>query len=140
MSPDPMADDFPSASKGNLKKDHVETENHSPFRLLSTNEAIADNDNVTAVVLVVFTPDKEHIIAVQHHKRGVDLTAGHADEDDKHFYDTGRRELYEETGATVGHLVPVMLMESDYYESRHCLLYTSPSPRDQRGSRMPSSA
>ena len=25
-------------------------------------------------------------------------------------------------------------------ESRDCLLYTSPSPRDQRGSRMPSSA
>ena len=25
-------------------------------------------------------------------------------------------------------------------ESLHCLLYTSPSPRDQRGSRMPSSA
>ena len=24
--------------------------------------------------------------------------------------------------------------------SNHCLLYTSPSPRDQRGSRMPSSA
>ena len=24
--------------------------------------------------------------------------------------------------------------------ARHCLLYTSPSPRDQRGSRMPSSA
>ena len=26
------------------------------------------------------------------------------------------------------------------YENRTCLLYTSPSPRDQRGSRMPSSA
>ena len=26
------------------------------------------------------------------------------------------------------------------YKSRFCLLYTSPSPRDQRGSRMPSSA
>ena len=25
-------------------------------------------------------------------------------------------------------------------EANHCLLYTSPSPRDQRGSRMPSSA
>ena len=25
-------------------------------------------------------------------------------------------------------------------KGRHCLLYTSPSPRDQRGSRMPSSA
>ena len=27
-----------------------------------------------------------------------------------------------------------------YYSSISCLLYTSPSPRDQRGSRMPSSA
>ena len=27
-----------------------------------------------------------------------------------------------------------------YVESNDCLLYTSPSPRDQRGSRMPSSA
>ena len=29
---------------------------------------------------------------------------------------------------------------SDYWEERHCLLYTSPSPRDKRQSRMPSSA
>ena len=28
----------------------------------------------------------------------------------------------------------------DYMNTRVCLLYTSPSPRDQRGSRMPSSA
>ena len=28
----------------------------------------------------------------------------------------------------------------DVFESMGCLLYTSPSPRDQRGSRMPSSA
>ena len=28
----------------------------------------------------------------------------------------------------------------DHYEAKACLLYTSPSPRDQRGSRMPSSA
>ena len=27
-----------------------------------------------------------------------------------------------------------------YYSVKACLLYTSPSPRDQRGSRMPSSA
>ena len=29
---------------------------------------------------------------------------------------------------------------SNYTQSLGCLLYTSPSPRDQRGSRMPSSA
>ena len=33
----------------------------------------------------------------------------------------------------VGHSLPVLLIKG-------CLLYTSPSPRDQRGSRMPSSA
>ena len=30
--------------------------------------------------------------------------------------------------------------EESVEEARACLLYTSPSPRDQRGSRMPSSA
>ena len=35
--------------------------------------------------------------------------------------------------AVRGHLV-------DQDNSEYCLLYTSPSPRDQRGSRMPSSA
>ena len=30
--------------------------------------------------------------------------------------------------------------EIKYIVCSHCLLYTSPSPRDQRGSRMPSSA
>ena len=32
------------------------------------------------------------------------------------------------------------LSNSNSKEDRNCLLYTSPSPRDQRGSRMPSSA
>ena len=38
-------------------------------------------------------------------------------------------------------LSPVIVpRESRKHESKSCLLYTSPSPRDQRGSRMPSSA
>ena len=32
------------------------------------------------------------------------------------------------------------LLEASLILSQFCLLYTSPSPRDQRGSRMPSSA
>ena len=40
---------------------------------------------------------------------------------------------------------PIDLMKREGYgktifEKQSCLLYTSPSPRDQRGSRMPSSA
>ena len=34
----------------------------------------------------------------------------------------------------------VIETEDDYHWCKSCLLYTSPSPRDQRGSRMPSSA
>ena len=45
-------------------------------------------------------------------------------------------ELYEISLATI---VDTYLAELEKMESL-CLLYTSPSPRDQRGSRMPSSA
>ena len=35
---------------------------------------------------------------------------------------------------------PLIALMKDQVDSLTCLLYTSPSPRDQRGSRMPSSA
>ena len=35
---------------------------------------------------------------------------------------------------------PLLLLDDVFSELDNCLLYTSPSPRDQRGSRMPSSA
>ena len=41
--------------------------------------------------------------------------------------------------AKEGHMT-VELENGDRVAFGHCLLYTSPSPRDQRGSRMPSSA
>ena len=43
----------------------------------------------------------------------------------------------EKLGCAVAHNRPY---SGGYVLDRHCLLYTSPSPRDQRGSRMPSSA
>ena len=47
-----------------------------------------------------------------------------------------------EVGQMVGLNLPLLAMEHMYLitEDMPCLLYTSPSPRDQRGSRMPSSA
>ena len=42
--------------------------------------------------------------------------------------------------AIVGMLASVLLAASLVQTEEPCLLYTSPSPRDQRGSRMPSSA
>ena len=61
---------------------------------------------------------------------------------------TGRREdrLYarrpDETNAfrVIGNLPPLYTREAWLDLNIVCLLYTSPSPRDQRGSRMPSSA
>ena len=37
-------------------------------------------------------------------------------------------------------LISTRVRKSPYWHLSICLLYTSPSPRDQRGSRMPSSA
>ena len=38
------------------------------------------------------------------------------------------------------HLIEPMGFQINEKQVKSCLLYTSPSPRDQRGSRMPSSA
>ena len=48
----------------------------------------------------------------------------------------GAQELEEADSA----LEPVVIAEPVVAESEPCLLYTSPSPRDKRQSRMPSSA
>ena len=45
--------------------------------------------------------------------------------------------LMTPTGSTMGNLDPARLSS---FDSRACLLYTSPSPRDATLSRMPSSA
>ena len=61
------------------------------------------------------------------------------------FKDSTEAKIAEITGATQSTLtklkVTPLSAQADKYELVwDCLLYTSPSPRDQRGSRMPSSA
>ena len=48
-------------------------------------------------------------------------------------------EAYGHVYDTMGHLL-LKRRGREYSRFKDCLLYTSPSPRDQRGSRMPSSA
>ena len=53
-------------------------------------------------------------------------------------YDNKQSSIYNDGGSTSSTQYAHHQMRANY---RHtCLLYTSPSPRDQRGSRMPSSA
>ena len=49
------------------------------------------------------------------------------------------RELGEETNVSADLLTKITALDADF-EGYHCLLYTSPSPRDGLLSRMPSSA
>ena len=56
---------------------------------------------------------------------------------------SGQKQLfgqYQEIQKSQHSLHERILQVPDMPVSKHCLLYTSPSPRDQRGSRMPSSA
>ena len=59
---------------------------------------------------------------------------GHMEEGEKPA-DAAVREVFEETGFEVK-----LKSNKPIAESRYCLLYTSPSPRDYAASRMPSSA
>ena len=43
-------------------------------------------------------------------------------------------------GGIIFLLLGLLALAIDFSKAYNCLLYTSPSPRDQRGSRMPSSA
>ena len=51
-----------------------------------------------------------------------------------------QRELYTEYRCRHSRGEREYLHSPQLHRERDCLLYTSPSPRDQRGSRMPSSA
>ena len=55
-----------------------------------------------------------------------------------------KRSLLDQLAAGHDFEVPSTMVDAEFEQIwaqlQHCLLYTSPSPRDQRGSRMPSSA
>ncbi len=82
----------------------------SPFRFLPASTKIKE-ELITAVLLVPFTADGQ-ILAVNHASRGIDIPGGHKEYTDRSDFGTARRELFEETGATVGHMAPCLIMES----------------------------
>ena len=57
-----------------------------------------------------------------------------------HFDDQGSARMVSVSDKAATHRVAVVSGQVVMKQSTACLLYTSPSPRDQRGSRMPSSA
>ena len=67
------------------------------------------------------------------------------DDADKSFYEVGW-PIFKKNNMPVTLFVNTSTIHKNnknylnWDQIRHCLLYTSPSPRDQRGSRMPSSA
>ena len=54
--------------------------------------------------------------------------------------DAGALDLQQAATDNILHSIPIGTQSSSSIRCNDCLLYTSPSPRDQRGSRMPSSA
>ncbi len=110
---DPMRDAFPDASEGNIGE--PASKDQSPFQFLDAHTHI-NEDNVTAILLVPFTPAQDKILVIDHLNRGIDIPSGHVEDFDKTYFDTARRELFEETGATIGHVTPIMIMQSQSYE------------------------
>ena len=81
-------------------------------------QAVADATSTIRVGALVFDNDYKHPVVLAKELATFDVLSG------------GRLDI----GLGAG------WMATDYERSGICLLYTSPSPRDQRGSRMPSSA
>ena len=71
-------------------------------------------------------------IAREAHLDPIEKVAARAGIDEKYLESYGRGVAKVD--------LEVITHNRDHPRGKYCLLYTSPSPRDQRGSRMPSSA
>ena len=88
------------------------------------------------ITVATIVEDNGRFLMVEESKAGravLNQPAGHLDPNET-LIEAAVRETLEETGWDVE---PTSVTGIYLYT---CLLYTSPSPRDQRGSRMPSSA
>ena len=110
---------------------HVTGDTASNFRLLDDISSFTQTINPSASGIIDTTNDRIKIV--------------------EHRFVTGQRVTYGNGGGSdIGGLSNAGVYFVIKYDRDHirlatssanaCLLYTSPSPRDQRGSRMPSSA
>ena len=79
-----------------------------------------------------YTPAQEQVADIFDRFQEHDKLYGKSVRDDKYIW----RQVDSMTAESLFYLIYWAQQHPDYT----CLLYTSPSPRDQRGSRMPSSA
>ena len=104
-------------------------------RLSKVNQSVAQAGVGSTVQVngVMFTEDKQHLSyhTLQHHQKPHCVS------------DFLYKAALQDNSRTVWRgmiKVDVDAQKTDGFQRNDCLLYTSPSPRDQRGSRMPSSA
>jgi 8-oxo-dGTP diphosphatase len=70
-------------------------------------------ERVTSVSVVAFTSDGAMVVADL--DRGLDLPGGHTAVHERSAEETARREVWEETRVEVEDLMPVEVIESDYF-------------------------
>ncbi len=87
----------------------------SPFRLLPASYPISD-EQVTATLLVPFMQDGR-VLVIEHAERGIDIPGGHKELSDRTNFETARRELFEESGAMIGHIAPCLVLKNDQYKT-----------------------
>ena len=84
-------------------------------------------------------PSKEEVKGVRVYL-GPSVESSELNEDNYSGRAEVKQDMLQAVAAGLNHIVVVEGYNNCITADRHCLLYTSPSPRDQRGSRMPSSA
>ena len=108
---------------------------------LMENEVVRTENLIEAAVLIPIVERNNGLKVIltkrsnnlKQHPGQVSFPGGKSEKTDKSLVATALRETKEEIGINNKN-VEILGQLSN------CLLYTSPSPRDQRGSRMPSSA
>ena len=116
--------------------DHAYCEQKAASTAISLIIGFPEKTELVQEMIALVKEEMSHFKMVHDHiiKRGWTLGRERKDE-----YVLEILKFFPKGGSKTTHLVHKLLYAA-LIEARSCLLYTSPSPRDQRGSRMPSSA
>ena len=119
------AQDIPTVDDVNKNEPQLPSQQE---KLSSDNLKLEQNDKVEKI-------DEDQILKIL--VKGFDFD-GNIKYSDEELKKNVEKAINKELG--YNQLLEITRVITNFYRSKGCLLYTSPSPRDQRGSRMPSSA